>query len=564
MMQCLQKIRELSFSQIVLYASLCCVGIFHEYLSCLLSVALLIWLCLRWRQNGHLTVSVTLTAVAAAALIVAYAVTPLWAVDSGEAVFGFYKFLPIPLYLLVLMQQPDGREQAIHGLPYMLTVTTVISVGLMYIPGMETYFAVAGRLSGPLQYPNTFAALLLVAELLLLTKEKWRWWDVGCIAILLFGILYTGSRTVLIVAAVSNVAALLINRNKRIRLIAAGGLGLGILAVIGYCAVTNSFDIIGRYLNITLNSSTFVGRLLYAYDALPVILRHPFGLGYMGYFFVQQSIQTGVYGILYIHNDFLQFLMDVGWVPCLVLIAAIVRSVCSKTLPLRYKLVLLTMAAHSCFDFDLQYVAVFMVFLLFTDTDVFKEWRLSAAGTLRVTSTVLLSALCLYFGTVKGLYRFGQHITVCQMYPASTLSQIEVLKGATDVAQMDAMADEILARNEYVAVAYTAKANYAYSKGDFAHFIEYKKQAMDAAPFATVECRDYMDKLQVGIRLYTEAGDTNSAKVCKRELVRTADRILTMDQRLSPLGRKIDEQPGQYLSKVLLEYVDQLREEGIR
>jgi len=563
-MTCLKKIQELSFSQIVLYASLFCVGIFHEYLSCLLSVVLLVWLCLHLRRSGHLTVSVTLTAIAVAVLIAGYAFSPLWAVDSGEAVFGFYKFLPVPLYLLVLMQQPDGREKAIAGLPYMLTVTTVISLGLMYIPGLESYFAVAGRLSGPLQYPNTFAALLLVAELLLLTKDKWRWWDFGCIAVLLFGILYTGSRTVLIVAAVSNVAALLINRNKRIRLIAAGGLALGVLAVVGYCAVTSSFDVIGRYLNITLNSSTFVGRLLYAYDALPVILRHPFGLGYMGYYFVQQSIQTGVYGIMYIHNDFLQFLLDVGWIPCLALIAAIVRSVCSKTLPLRYKLVLLTMAAHSCFDFDLQYVAVFMVFLLFTDTDAFTERRVTVGGTLRVTVVTVLSVLCLYFGTVKGLYRFGLHEAVCKAYPGSTLSRIEVLKDTKDVADMDALADKILDANEYVAVAYTAKANYAYSKGDFAHFIEYKTKAMDAAPFAMVECRDYIDKLQVGIRLYTQAGDMNSAKVCKRELVRTANRVLTVEQRLSPLGRKIDEQPSTYLSKVLLEYVDQLKEEGIR
>ena len=562
-MKCLQRIKELSFSQVVLYASLFCVGIFHEYLSCLLSVVLLIWLCLRWKQNRQLTVSVTLATVAMAALIVGYALSPLWAVDSSEAMFGFYKFLPVPLYLLVLMQQPDGREQAITGLPYMLTATTVISLGLMYIPGMETYFAVAGRLSGPLQYPNTFAALLLVAELLLLTKDRWRWWDFGCIAVLLFGILYTGSRTVLIVAALSNVAAILMNRNKRIRLIAVGGLVLGVLAVVGYCAITDSFDVIGRYLNITLNSSTFVGRMLYAYDALPVILRHPFGMGYMGYYFVQQSIQTGVYGIMYIHNDFLQILMDVGWIPCLVLIAAIVRSVLSKTLPARYKLVLLTMAAHSCFDFDLQYIAVFMMFLLFTDTDAFTEWRLSAAGTARVTATVVLTALCLYFGMVKGLYRFGLHNVVCKMYP-STLSQIEVLKDVKSAAEMDALADKILAHNEYVAVAYTAKANYAYSKGDFARFIDYKTKAMDAAPFATVECRDYIDKLQVGIRLYGQAGDTNSAKICKQQLVRTADRVLNIEDRLSPLGRKIDEQPSAYLSQILLEYVDQLKEEGIR
>lgn len=563
-MKIAEKIKTASFSQVVLYVSLCCVGIFHEHLSCLLSVVLIGWLWWRARRDGRLTVAVTGILVAAAVLLAAYAVTPLWAVDFGEAAFGFYKFLPVLLYLLVQMQQPDARARTIEDLPYVMTALTAVSVALMYIPALSSYFAVAGRLSGPLQYPNTFAALLLVAELLLLTRDRLRWWDFGCIAVLLFGILYTGSRTVLILAALANLAALLINKNKRVRLLAVGGLVLGVLAVVGYCAVTHSFDVIGRYLNITLNSSTFVGRLLYARDALPVILRHPFGIGYMGYYFIQQSIQTGVYGIMYIHNDFLQILMDVGWVPFLLLAAAIVRAVVSKTLPLRYKLVLLTMVAHSCFDFDLQYVAMFMLFTLFTDTDAFTVKSVALTRVTRTAGAAVLTVLCLFFGTVKVLYRTEQHAAVVKMYPAATLSQIELLKDATDPAQMDALADKILRRNEYVAVAYTAKANYAYSKGDFTRFITYKQQAMDAAPFATVECRDYIDKLQVGITLYTQAGDQNSANVCKRELVRAADRILTIDQRLSELGKKIDEQPGQYLSKDTREYVDLLKKEGYR
>ena len=563
-MKAMEKIKTASFSQIVLYASLCCVGIFHEHLSCLLSVVLIGWLWWRTRRDAKLTLAITGTSIAVAVLLAAYAITPLWAVDFGEAAFGFYKFLPVLLYLLVQMQQPDTRTRTIEDLPYVMTAVTVVSVGLMYIPALSNYFAVAGRLSGPLQYPNTFAALLLVAELLLLTRDRLRWWDFACIAVLLFGILYTGSRTVLILAALANVAALLINKNKRIRWLAVGGLALGAVAVLGYCAVTNNFDVLGRYLNITLNSSTFVGRLLYARDALPVILRHPFGIGYMGYYFVQQSIQTGVYGIMYIHNDFLQLMMDVGWMPFLLLAAAIVRSVVSKTLPLRYKLVLLTMVAHSCFDFDLQYVAMFMLFTLFTDTDAFKVKVVALGRGARAAAATVLTVLCLFFGTVKVLYRYEQHAAVTAIYPAGTLSQIELLKDTEDPAQMDALADKILRRNEYVAVAYSAKANYAYSKGDFTHFIQYKQQAMDAAPFATVECRDYIDKLQVGITLYTQAGDANSVKVCKRELVRAADRILTIDQRLSALGKKIDEQPGQYLSKDTREYVDLLKKEGYR
>ena len=45
----------------------------------------------------------------------------------------------------------------------------------------------------------------------------------------------------------------------------------------------------GRFLTTSLHSSTLLGRLLYAQDALPVILRHPFGLGYRSYTYMQGS-----------------------------------------------------------------------------------------------------------------------------------------------------------------------------------------------------------------------------------------------------------------------------------
>ena len=82
---------------------------------------------------------------------------------------------------------------------------TAISIGLMYIPTLDTYFAVSGRLSGFVQYPNAFAIILLVSELLLITKDRLRIWDYVCITLLLFGILYTGSRTVFLLAGASNV-----------------------------------------------------------------------------------------------------------------------------------------------------------------------------------------------------------------------------------------------------------------------------------------------------------------------------------------------------------------------
>lgn len=247
-----QKLKTLSFAEYALFASLFFVGIFHVYLSCALSIVLLVRLWMRSRKTKSLTVPVNMTMLAVLVLVIGYAVTSLWAIDSGAAIFGFFKFLPLMLYALELSQDNDGREATIRHLPYLVTVMTVLSIGCMYIPSLESFFAVSGRLSGFVQYPNTFAVILLVAELLLLTKDRPRLWDYLCISVLLFGILYTGSRTVFVLAGLTNVIALLITKNKKVHFIAFGCITLAAAnANVNGDTVINNKDLglLQRYIN---------------------------------------------------------------------------------------------------------------------------------------------------------------------------------------------------------------------------------------------------------------------------------------------------------------------------
>ena len=560
-MKITKNIPVLSAPQWMLYGALFCVGIFHVYLSCALSALMLVWLLVRLVRRGALTVSVSLTGIALVVLVGGYGVTPLWAVDGGDAVFGFFKFLPVLLYSLVLMQQEDGREQVINGLPYGAVAMTVLSVIGMYIPGLSSFFTVADRLAGFVQYPNTFALILLVAQLLLVTKERPRVWDYAGVAVLLAGILYTGSRTVLVLAVAANAVALFTNKSHRVRWITLGCIAGGAAAVVIYCAVTDNFLVLARYLRFSLEESTFVGRLLYAYDALPVILRHPFGLGYMGYYHLEQSIQTGVYSVLSVHNDLLQILLDVGWIPAGLLLAAVVRTFVMRQVPLRYKLVLAVMLLHLCFDFDLQYVAVFMLLTVFMADPPLRVLTLRKKAAVG-TAAVLLTVLCLYMSTVQGLTRFGRYEAAYGLYPTGTTIESHLLVREKDLAARERLADRILERNPYASVAYSAKAGYAYSKGDFAQVIRYKKQAIELAPFATAEYVEYAYMLATGIRLYQEAGMTDSAERCKRELISVTHALEALPRRLSPLGIKIKDQPDTALPEELATYVAALEKEG--
>ena len=560
-MRITDKIKNISFSQMILYLSLFFVGIFYEYLSSVLSVVLLVWLTVRLIKTGKLKVEMSVTFIAVSVLVISYAVTSIWALDRGTAIFGFFKFLPLFLYTLVLMQDGDGKEKVIFGLPYVITAMTVLSVIGMYIPIISNYFKVSERLSGFFQYPNTFALVILVAELLLLTRARVSIPDYVCMVVLLFGILYTGSRTVLILAIVSNIAALLINKNKKVRWITLICIVLGVVAALVYCFVTDNFWVLERYFKISFSESTFVGRILYATDALPVILNNPFGIGSKGYHYIQQSIQTGAYSVMYIHNDFLQIMLDVGWIPCLAFVGAMVKTLFSKNVSLSHKLVLCVMLVHSLFDFNLQYVAVFMILLLFTDLKPFKSVVLEKQRGTVVVFSVLLILLCSYMAVGQGMIRFGLYRVADAVYPYSTQCEIELLKECEDMEELDELADSIIKRNSYVSVAYSAKSRVAYAQGDFEKVMEYKNKAIELAPLVSEEYREYAYMLINGIALYTQAGDDYSTEVCKDELFSLVDKLEAARAKVSELGAGIDTQPNLKFPLEIEEYLDRLEAE---
>ncbi len=556
-----QTISTLIFAQAILYGALFCVGLFHVYAACGAAAVLLIWLTVRLCRGGSLRVAVTWTGVALTVTVAAYALTALWAVSGGDALFGFFKFLPVVLYTLVLMQEENGREQVMNGLPYAAALMTVLSAIGMGIPVLRDYVSVADRLGGFLQYPNTFALLLLVAQLWLITKSRPHWTDYVCTAVLLAGILYSGSRTVLVLTALANGVALLTNKNRRVRWITVGCIGGGVAAVMLYCLLTDNFGVLTRYLQFSLTESTFVGRFLYAYDALPLILRHPFGLGYMGYYHVEQSIQSGVYSVQAVHNDLLQIMLDVGWVPTLLLVGAAVRFLADRRASRRYRGITAVMLAHACFDFDLQFAAVFMLLAtVMADTSV-KEITLRRKGVFATVATVL-TALSLYVGTAQGLGLFMRTEAAYAMYPISQTIAVNRLNGLENAADREALADTILERNADVPMAYLHKAANAYAKGDFGQVIRHMDRALELAPFSTENYRQYAQWLRIGALLYEQAGSPSSADICNKKLVEVANRLEALPERLSPLGQKIKDQPDTSLPEELLEYIAQLEKEG--
>lgn len=550
-----------SFPKIFLSSALIAVGLFHEAWACAAAVVLCIAFLAETFGKKRIVIRVNLSSVSVAVMTVFYLLSILWAVDRGMAFLGFLKFLPVPLFLLILMQRGEKPKEILSVLPAVTVFMTIFSAVVMIFSPRNEYFAPAGRLSGFLQYSNTYALLALLSLIIVVTRDKLGKRDWIEIFVLILGILLSGSRTVLLLLAFTVLILLFFEKNKKIRLIflliTAGTVGAAAI----YAAVSGNFSTIGRFLTTSFSESTFVGRLLYWQDALPLLLRYPFGTGYLGFYYLQSSVQTGLYSVRFVHNDFLQIALDIGVVPALLILVSLARTFFEKGAGLKKRLLLFVLAAHSFFDFDLQFTAIFIIFVCLLNPDDGKEFitngmffRLGQIGTAAVGISGFYLCLPLFCALVN-------QVSAAEMfYPWNTDVNIAMLTGETDPETLEKRADRIIAQNSNVTVAYSAKAAVAYTKGDFTSLIRYKDLAIESAPFAYDEYESYLYMLLVGEQLYREAGDEKSADFCVAKLEAVLAEFERIDERLSPLGKRIDDQPQTVLSDeiktALLELAD--------
>lgn len=544
------------FTDGILLLALFFVGGFHEFISCILSAAMVFWLLLRLADGKAIRIEKGLYLWTIATLCIGYGATCLWAVDRGMSFVGFLKFLPLILYAVCLWQNEESGK-VLQLLPFFGVLCIVVSAIGMQIPGFAGYFSVNGRLSGFFQYPNTFAIFLLVCQLLVLKKESKTVWDYLIILALTAGILYSGSRVVLAILLLSNAVMLFVCLPKKRRLPLALSL-LGILLV-GFLLALDSGSVLNRYQIESLLKTSLTDRLLYILDSLPLLLKYPFGMGYMGYYYIQKSIQTGMYATTYVHSDFLQVFLDIGWIPGILLIAALIRWFTRKSIPAGDKVVVGALCFHCLLDFDLQYMAMAMLLLLLTHkNNAGKQILIKDRFLIKTALTVTLT-LNLYMGTALAFAHTGQHVLADTLYPYNTANIITMLEQSEDMQEASELAQRILLQNQTYHAPYEVQAKYCYSRGDFAGLIENKNKSFQADPFSHRNYQEYCEMLINGIDMYAQAGDWESVKICQEELLAAEEKLSANAQRLSLLGRQLSVQPVTQLSDSVRSYIAGLK-----
>ncbi|MCR5805317.1 MAG: O-antigen ligase family protein [Clostridia bacterium] len=514
-------------------------GVFHEWTAALLSVVLIVMIALKAKNNKDFKCPFDILFAASVILPLAFLVSPLWAVDKGITVLGFVKFLPLPLFLILLKNSPEVKDPFKY-LPLSGSVMTVLSFILGLVIPKEGYFLVSNRLAGFFQYPNTFALFLLVALSLLLLKEKLEKQDYVFAPILLAGIVLSGSRTVFVLLMLFLCYRIITIKGKKLKLILAGAVVVTVLGSVVYVLATGNRDSVGRFLTTSFTSSTFIGRFLYFKDVLPQIIKHPFGLGYMGYFYSQGTFQTGVYSVNHVHNDLLQILIDVGWLPTILFGIAVVKNFIK--IDMKRKIVVIIMILHLLFDFDMQFVAMDLIFLALIFDDETKGEPVKGRKSF-IVATSVAALLSLYFAIPNFLSFINQDKLAVKVYPAYTKSYVALLLEADTADEMKDIADKIIKYDDSISIAYSAKARACFSEGDIPAMIENKAMAIERNKYSLVEYEDYIDMLTYCAKLYIDAENYDSAQVCINKIKEVPQKLQEVKDGTSSLAYKIKDKP---------------------
>ena len=534
-------------------------GGFYEFVSCLATIGFGVYLFWITHRRKEICLFWNSGIILAIVLLVCHGLAVLWAVDSGMAFLGFLKFMPIVLFVLILMQfTEEERNRLLLSVPVSGIIIIAIGILFYWVLAVREHFFMAGRFGGTFQYSNTMALYFLAGIVVIQNKITFSIKTAAGTVVLLLGILMTGSRSVFVMTVF--LMAIEAWKNRGYRLLNVGLLTVSVVGGGIYGAVTGNFQNFGRFLTISLENSTFIGRLLYWRDAFWLILRHPMGNGYMGYYYSQGQIQTGVYSTVFVHNDFLQIVLDVGWIPAILAAGVLIKHIFFTKIDVTAKMILFLIGVHSLLDFDMQFLSICLLFFMVLEYNGGEGCQVKAQVKRAVYGiTAAGVAISLYFLFPLASFYRGEYELARKLYPYYTEAELVLLQEAQTKEEGETLADSILKRNQNAALAYDAKALACAMEEDFEGMVQYKEMAVKNNPYAIYEYVDYVSLLSRAVEYYSEKNDVKIAKVYVNQILELPDRLEDMKKRTSELGWRIKDQPELVLPKEVEDYISNLQ-----
>ena len=242
-----------------------------------------------------------------------------WLLFSLSLHEGFIEILKYAIFPLAYIYFKNVHTDKIDGAFFKVFVLIMIFgllgvIGISPLPGMAA--SGTGRLQSFLGYANTAALIMGIGAFYATERFKTTKSKIQLIlaAGFLAGLIFTLSRVTFVTFVLIYLLYIFRSVSLKPKIIATSGVAL-------IWIVLALFD--SRIVDISFFSPTLVERYISYFDALRVMLLHPFGLGVSNWQFMQFYYQSAPYSVRFIHNFYLQIGVDGGFLALGLIIAAL-------------------------------------------------------------------------------------------------------------------------------------------------------------------------------------------------------------------------------------------------
>ena len=535
-------------------------GMYAFLIAAVLIIAIMIransekMLRLYWNGSTCATLIILLTSIG----------TCFYGVSHGNSFIGVVWLLAIGAWIIYTSQL--GEEEKVDALmviPDAGAVMVVISAIMYSMPEAKHIAFSNSRMQGFMTYANTFALFLLIGLIIFALHDSYArrplWNKFVCPLLLLVGILWSGSRITLVMTGV--VMILLAVKKAEVRKTYLAYLIVGVVGAVVFALVSGNTASIGRLITFS-QSSTLLGRFLYWIDAFKMMVNYPFGMGRMGYYMTNEAMQTGVYTVRFVHNDWLQVILDYGFVAFGAFVYLMVRQIRKSSGINRW--ILIIIGIHMIFDMDLQYMIIVAIMICAMNFSYGKSVELAPLAITRDKLIVniaggLMIVVFAWMALADACQQLAYFDVADAIYPWNVFTKEQLIVSSMDKGDVEATekyCNETLDMNKYDAAAYDAMALVHYSNKDYLQMVEAKYEALLLQPYRIEEYDDFVTQAKEAITYFEENGDTQSADLCKEKLQEVPDILEAVKARTNPIAYKINDKPEFDLSKESLDYIN--------
>lgn len=301
-----------------------------------------------------------------------------------------------------------------------------------------------------------------------------------------------------------------------------------LIAVAVTLTATGYLEKIFNYVN---TDGSLNERYLYYKDALLYSLKHPFGKGAFAFYFAQPQFQSAYYYAMDVHNDYLQIMIEVGIIPSLMFIAMLIMQIFSKNNAPVKKLVVMAIALHCAFDYDLQFASIFFVLALCIDYPNIKEFKVNSKLVAVLITTVIIG-----MNSIIGISNFlnytGKHDKSVYFYKNTPSMLILMVSTNQQQAGYDYAVD-ILSINDSIFEANNVLSNIYAQNERYDEAIEQMELVIEKDPRTMQHYKDYIDLCIEAENYYKKEGESEKAQRC-------TEKILSVPKQLDNLKKNTD------------------------